>query len=1181
MKKRALIVVILFLYIQPGVSQEMPKITPPSDADNGFGNVFPVSPEASDLFRYSKTPLNHTSGQTNVNIPIYTINRNGFSWPISLSHHHSGLVLEKAPTRVGLGWSMVANAVISREVRVLPDEAPNGYYGINSKKASVIDPYVNSNQPISQGQLEGFINNTWDSEPDIYHVSIGGISFSFKVGDNNDVFLLSKQNHKVSFTQSQIIVTSSSGEKYFFSDIETSSRLGEYDDIDGTFGNGHTYTSSWYLSRIQLTNNENIYFNYISIPQTENYSFWGTSSYDHVGGIIDDPYAFFCGENFRNRQGFIKTFIDKKMLSLITFKDGSVDFGFEDHDFYKRYTSVTIKNKVNDVVDEFEFIYDNTPRPLLEKIEKNNINMYSFEYLNTNNIPDFVNDSQEIPTATDWWGYYNGENDNESITAVPVAGANVNKNTSSRHALIGSLKEITYPTGGSSTFHYESNQKEATNEYLGSNTGDHPPFNRRLRISLLSEQSVNKSTSFSYTFTEPTYAQISHNVLTYTWCEVKLSMGKEGSCSSGLYGNYMDTVDYLDCLNSDCGPERIHEFCPAIYVHDVGDGVDSAGDPARITGNSDGTILIEPGTYNFFASINGESGYNKSKVNLEIKFFKNTGADGNELIEEENQMSKVGGVRVRSIIDCDGSEDSECIKRSFDYDNEIDLGMGVYSYDTQVSKSCPFSSGRILFAFRRTLYNYKSFTNVNFNAGVPIFYKSVKESVGRKPVHQTIVTNYDFVNDFPPDKNDDNSFIVGFLNGTQPKPYTEISRDHDKNGFTHYKYDTPNFDNDTSFPFTPQIGDITMSRLNTIEHYKYTSDEGEFIPDYSLASKTDYNYSQFRDNIDGAGNSLVPNYPMGLRVDRKIIYEGHSLTIPWEDVFYSYHIIKYGELNNKFLTSDETLTRTNSNGSFIESSVNYIRDSNGTLKKQERLLNEGAKFITEYTYPNDLVTPDIAEQELITKNRISSPIKTETTVSTSDENGITELSKTLQRTNYKDFGNNLILPETIQTLKGEPTATNTLEPRIIYHDYDDFGNPLEVSKADGTHIVYIWGYNHSQPIAKIENATYAQLLSYIPNLQTKSNTDTHRSVDTIAENGVKIYANDSEGNLREALDGLRDTLPNALVTTYTYDPLIGVTSMTDPRGSTIYYNYDAFNRLKHVKDQDGNILSKNDYNYKN
>ena len=58
-------------------------------------------------------------------------------------------------------------------------------------------------------------------------------------------------------------------------------------------------------------------------------------------------------------------------------------------------------------------------------------------------------------------------------------------------------------------------------------------------------------------------------------------------------------------------------------------------------------------------------------------------------------------------------------------------------------------------------------------------------------------------------------------------------------------------------------------------------------------------------------------------------------------------------------------------------------------------------------------------------------------------------------------------------------------------------------------------------------------------------------------------------------------LNNAQVTTFTYDPLIGVTSVTDPRGETIYYSYDNFNRLEFVKDAQGNILSKNEYNYKN
>jgi YD repeat-containing protein len=54
-----------------------------------------------------------------------------------------------------------------------------------------------------------------------------------------------------------------------------------------------------------------------------------------------------------------------------------------------------------------------------------------------------------------------------------------------------------------------------------------------------------------------------------------------------------------------------------------------------------------------------------------------------------------------------------------------------------------------------------------------------------------------------------------------------------------------------------------------------------------------------------------------------------------------------------------------------------------------------------------------------------------------------------------------------------------------------------------------------------------------------------------------------------------------MITTYTHDPLIGVTSMTDPREDTVYYRYDAFNRLIEVKDRDGNILSENTYNYKN
>ena len=54
-----------------------------------------------------------------------------------------------------------------------------------------------------------------------------------------------------------------------------------------------------------------------------------------------------------------------------------------------------------------------------------------------------------------------------------------------------------------------------------------------------------------------------------------------------------------------------------------------------------------------------------------------------------------------------------------------------------------------------------------------------------------------------------------------------------------------------------------------------------------------------------------------------------------------------------------------------------------------------------------------------------------------------------------------------------------------------------------------------------------------------------------------------------------------MVTTYTYAPGVGLTSTTDTKGYTSYYEYDASNRLQFVKDAEGNILSSTNYNYKN
>jgi hypothetical protein len=64
-----------------------------------------------------------------------------------------------------------------------------------------------------------------------------------------------------------------------------------------------------------------------------------------------------------------------------------------------------------------------------------------------------------------------------------------------------------------------------------------------------------------------------------------------------------------------------------------------------------------------------------------------------------------------------------------------------------------------------------------------------------------------------------------------------------------------------------------------------------------------------------------------------------------------------------------------------------------------------------------------------------------------------------------------------------------------------------------------------------------------------------------------------------AIDELRLYPVGALMTTYTYQPLVGMTSQADANNKTAYYKYDQFNRLALILDQDKNIVKKICYNY--
>jgi hypothetical protein len=165
--------------------------------------------------------------------------------------------------------------------------------------------------------------------------------------------------------------------------------------------------------------------------------------------------------------------------------------------------------------------------------------------------------------------------------------------------------------------------------------------------------------------------------------------------------------------------------------------------------------------------------------------------------------------------------------------------------------------------------------------------------------------------------------------------------------------------------------------------------------------------------------------------------------------------------------------------------------------------------------------------------------------------------------NYRKEGSKFVL-DNIQTGKN-----NNFETRIVYHNYNSHGNPLYLTKDDAEKVVYLWAYNYQYPIAEIKNASYSDIVAKISGGQT--------TIDNIATSNTL-----SSSDLAK-LDALRTTLPDASITTYTYKPLVGIISKTDPGGFTTYYDYDSFGRLKENYYYENGVKSKletYDYHYK-
>ena len=250
------------------------------------------------------------------------------------------------------------------------------------------------------------------------------------------------------------------------------------------------------------------------------------------------------------------------------------------------------------------------------------------------------------------------------------------------------------------------------------------------------------------------------------------------------------------------------------------------------------------------------------------------------------------------------------------------------------------------------------------------------------------------------------------------------------------------------------------------------------------------------------------------------------------------------------LTTKETVDYLNNRKVSVTTSYEY-----DPLNYHEKKITEtlgDKKRITEYKYPLNYGSGDFYYQPaMVSLNMVGIPIEEFTTIGTTPV-----LSK---QTEFWKFGN-LIAPSDILIKNG----TGAYENRLKFVNYDSFGNPLYISKDNADNIVYLWSYNYQYPIAEIKGITYSDVTGKIA----------ESTLNSIAAKGEPT---DTDMN---TINSLRNSLPNALVTTYTYKPLVGMATMTDPRGVVTKYDYDSFGRLNKVTQADKTI-EYYDYHYKN
>jgi len=1113
-------------------------------------NFVPSSPQSFQFTKERSVSEDEHTGKLNINIPLLSLLSNKLSAGVGLNYSGAGVKVDDLPNDTGMTWMIEAGGIISRTVNGLPDE--NAGERLNKTYDEIIQTTLSDCAADDIIRKVCYQPTVIDSERDIFHIKVNNISASFYFDENfNPKFIKNDSQVKITTINSNqalgnrsfigFEMTDMSGIRYIFGSSN------DYIETTGSKmmptpgGVGNYTATSYFLKEIIHPTNEKIFFNYENTDLETHAVFENDVRYLYAGGNMgsnNEPYPAMSADIIKSVQTlYVK---DKKRIAQISSNQNNqiIKFNYSvkpDSDFKTCLSSIELKE--NNV--EREKIYLNY---IFDGLQNNNISERFFlasAQLYKNGIfekkYDFsYNDPLALPKRTsygqDMFGYFNNHTLNESLIAgfhnpllplSPFYTQGVLNSFGDRtpdffYASKGVLTEITYPTGGITKVEYEAPPMRDLEEH---NEG----------ISLLYNNNAMDPDRF--------YGElIIENIFQPQSVDINYIMGSDNFNGNHMKGFSWQLID-LDTnqivLNggmvlgySSQSQTKTFQFYPGKRYKMI---AKSTQDNPVVSNDS----------------------YVTANVYLNYTSLTANAVDGY-------------GIRVKSVKQTDQDVVKE-YKRLYYNAAEI--------YDTPSAillRAAPqvsyVSVGEHHMAAPMITYALHSSNNTSemYNSQLQDRYPFVTASLGGHHFE-----NGGYEKKFRKDYNESNQVI-----NTDPGPGFMVS----SNSTGLFSYYGIQLQNIISSTYSSAKSNRLMFSGNLLRTRNFVKIGNSILK--SKQTNYTYNYNiiksepnliavkMYDDNQDANCNfgnvQRIANFHLS-------VYNHHTIDTKLrkeETVEY----IDYMPLGNT-ITDFDADDYLNPNYRKIISTIDYDYQNpvHNQITRKKSQFQDGSINETTYSYAHEK-----NNQLMIAKNMIGIPLET-TTTQTKD--GVT---KTLGRseTLYPTFlptaqAGNLVLQLSSVLYDVLNNAPST---EVSYDKYDDKGNLLQYTGKDGIPVAIIWGYNKTQPIAKVEGMAYDQLISAV-------------SVSGIVTASDNDAADPSkEGLLLDALNSFRkeQALSGKLISTYTYDPLIGVTSITPPSGVRQIYTYDAANRLKEGKvrgkDSSGNYtdkkVSENNYNYK-